>query len=1521
MTLMSTSVMENSHKHLSRGVDHLGFIEKELRDLRGFSTLAYELIQNADDAPHATIISFDITDDALVVDNNGMFTDCGQVESLVCAWRDDPSKQHLCDFHRFRSIASGDKRREEGTTGAFGIGFIAVYQITDHPELISAGRHWILHDEKPEDKRIRVCEGCEKCQASDLPGTRFILPWATDQNSYIRKTLRVEPISKQSQKALLEELKAKLPIAMIFLKKLERIEIKENGKLVKYFERILEDDQLLITDGEKGNDLVWNIIEGEFRLSAEKLRGQHPGRIEEKRSCVVQIALPENFQPYGRLCVCLPTEHDTALPFHINADFYPSSDRKKIIFESGDYQSEWNCAAIEGAAQALADNFGRLPEIMNYKDLWKVILSIYKVWKEAKDRKRSPILGLFWERLSTNLQNYPIVYTENQDWVSPSQAVLLGDREEELIVPILHELGLKNIVNRDIRSDIFQLPWSEVLGIEQLDLDHLIDAFYDKGLTKKTELSSLPKTLQTAQGRRLMNGEIIRLLKRQRSAQKRHELETKLRGCAIVLGKDGALWPCEEIYRADEKTISLFSRVDSSIPFVAETGEEIREIVELCPQFSVKVAIDCLERSFKDRDSARHVPHDIDPKELLSWFEVRRDDLLSSEELKYALSELPIFPGPGGLFPLSNLALPGGFEDPIGITEIIDLKRLSGKRDFLRELGAKELSFEIYAKDHIPRAFKENDLPLKKKRDLIELLAKELGKIRGNLEIRKNLAVVPLIECVDQHFRPPKEAYFPEKVVTDVLGESVRVALLPCKNKEAISELYDWLGVSKSPRPSDVVHAVQSLIASPPNQDSINRVISVLQYIGEIYRRENELSEEFESLQSLPWLPAKGNREQWFKPQELYSVFRVYLFESQATFLDVPREIQNQVADLLKWLGVNIEPTPSLVVKHLLFCSERRTPVNKEVYRYLNDNSKDPTIEQLTGKACLLDKNNQYFAADHAFWAEHPFGRFRYKLNPDMRKYSDLLEKLGVREHPGPQDAKAVLLEIAHQYGKVNQPLDEEAYAVCMACWRIMSTSLQEGEIGKEEIESLSGEKVIPDDRKVLNIPTHMFFEDRAGLAEKFGDFLKHNVIPRHQGVWKAMEAAGVRTLRTAVEPVLLECTDPVEDGLLKGRIISRKTQLARVLDPFGDTIKLQEALSILETLTYVQSTELKIQYLLRAFDTECTSSPENVPASYHQNEGKFYYVRKNGNISWPSIARELALCIAPELDPGQLASGLKEVLSAQNDKDAEMVLNELGFAPLEPTKTITPVSEEVVDDFGGDQIPEEKEPLPQPSERVEEDLSEQSLTPGEALSGIFGEAGVPPTDTAQPIEEAERKAEHGRGKASADGISRQERTKALRKKKGKLRTYVYAEGSEYEEPPNHHVSEQSSAVDKAGIDRVVEYERYRGRIAKVMPHEHPGYDIESRDESGEVVRYIEVKSLSGDWGASGAALTKTQFEKGIEFGDRYWLYVVERAQQDNYKIHPIQNPAQRVNEFIYDDGWKNVASTDTESQNDKDKK
>ena len=178
-----------SSSYLSRGIDHLGDLGAKLRDLQGYRTLAYELIQNADDARESKSVTFDVSQEALIVDNDGVFSDCGKVEAADCSWREDQIHGHRCDFHRFRMIASGDKRREEGTTGAFGIGFIAVYQISDCPELISGGRHWILHEEEVEDRRIQVCSGCAKCSTQSLPGTRFVLPWARDPNSALRQGL------------------------------------------------------------------------------------------------------------------------------------------------------------------------------------------------------------------------------------------------------------------------------------------------------------------------------------------------------------------------------------------------------------------------------------------------------------------------------------------------------------------------------------------------------------------------------------------------------------------------------------------------------------------------------------------------------------------------------------------------------------------------------------------------------------------------------------------------------------------------------------------------------------------------------------------------------------------------------------------------------------------------------------------------------------------------------------------------------------------------------------------------------------------------------------------------------------------------------------------------------------------------------------------------------------------------------------------------------------------------------------
>ncbi|MDP3064670.1 MAG: hypothetical protein Q8O40_15925, partial [Chloroflexota bacterium] len=152
-------------KHESHSIDYFGNLSQLLRDLRGITTLAHELIQNADDAKDesgrlaAKEIVFDFRDDTLCVSNDAVF--------------------RAEDFKRIKVVSSGTKRDEAGarTTGAFGVGFMSVLQVTDNPEIYSAGQHWILHPENHEDQRFVIFPD------KSVEGTLFRLPWAFDKSS------------------------------------------------------------------------------------------------------------------------------------------------------------------------------------------------------------------------------------------------------------------------------------------------------------------------------------------------------------------------------------------------------------------------------------------------------------------------------------------------------------------------------------------------------------------------------------------------------------------------------------------------------------------------------------------------------------------------------------------------------------------------------------------------------------------------------------------------------------------------------------------------------------------------------------------------------------------------------------------------------------------------------------------------------------------------------------------------------------------------------------------------------------------------------------------------------------------------------------------------------------------------------------------------------------------------------------------------------------------------------------------
>lgn len=144
-----------------------------------------------------------------------------------------------------------------------------------------------------------------------------------------------------------------------------------------------------------------------------------------------------------------------------------------------------------------------------------------------------------------------------------------------------------------------------------------------------------------------------------------------------------------------------------------------------------------------------------------------------------------------------------------------------------------------------------------------------------------------------------------------------------------------------------------------------------------------------------------------------------------------------------------------------------------------------------------------------------------------------------------------------------------------------------------------------------------------------------------------------------------------------------------------------------------------------------------------------------------------------------------------------------------------------------------------------------------------------------------------------------------------RLRTYVNSSQTAENDPEDQYPQEIREQIDCAGMKRVLEYERSQERNPKEMPKNHPGYDIESTDNSG-LPRFIEVKSSRDYWGQRGVKLSRTQFQVAQEMGESYWLYVVERAEEDSeFQIFKIQNPALRVQEFYYDAGWQEVAEAD----------
>ena len=256
------------------------------------------------------------------------------------------------------------------------------------------------------------------------------------------------------------------------------------------------------------------------------------------------------------------------------------------------------------------------------------------------------------------------------------------------------------------------------------------------------------------------------------------------------------------------------------------------------------------------------------------------------------------------------------------------------------------------------------------------------------------------------------------------------------------------------------------------------------------------------------------------------------------------------------------------------------------------------------------------------------------------------------------------------------------------------------------------------------------------------------------------------------------------------------------------------------------------------------------------------YYVPRGGSPPWSAIARELAYAFRLDTDAGPIATGIKEVLAAPTAAEAEQALDELGYAPLRQEVEL-PREAAVVEELGAVHEVREVQPAGTWPSDGEGQRAEAPPPTEEAVKAIPGEEAGRPTPLPEDL------VDKGEPVGTGNGGSKHGANGGARTHRGRLRSYVCRDGDKIGDGQSDEQVEARNEVDQAGIRRVEEYERAHGRTPKVMPPKHPRYDIESRGAGGEIERYIEVKSIGGAWDSLGAGLTRPQFDKARDLGDK----------------------------------------------------